>query len=63
MTLRPARPRYVSVDTAAEMLEVSPRTIRRRIYEGRLPAKKTGKGVKAPVRINEADVYALLLDL
>lgn len=62
MTTRPDRPRYVSLATASAMLDISERTLRRRIAEGKLPYRKTGKGLNAPVRVAEADVLALLLD-
>ena len=41
--------KYVSLATAAGMLEVSTRTLRRRISSGELPARRSGQSLPRPV--------------
>lgn len=52
----PARPAYLSIDAAADHLGVNPRTIRRRIADGSLPAYRIGPKI---LRIDPADVDRL----
>jgi excisionase family DNA binding protein len=49
--------RYITVDAAAEMLSVSPRTIRRMISRGELAGYRLGPRL---LRVDEAEVQALL---
>ena len=49
--------RLVSVDDAAEQLQVNPKTIRRYVAAGRLPAYRTGPRL---IRVCQDDVDALL---
>ena len=58
---RPLRPVFVTMDEAAAMLRVSKRTIRRRIIDGDLPAKRLRGG--QTVLIEQQDVLALLEDI
>jgi len=51
---------YLTVDQAATLLHVSPTTVRRWIYQGSLPAKKTNPGRNARVLIDKDDLYRLL---
>ena len=51
--------RYLSVRETAEMLSVSPKTIRRRIDAGELDAVRVGSG-KSSVRIRAGAVEQLL---
>jgi excisionase family DNA binding protein len=57
-------PRYISLQEAAEVLSVSPKSIRRFIASGELPGYTLGKrgpgGGARPVRVRLADVEALL---
>jgi len=53
-------PRYLSLAQAAAMLAISPRTIRRLVAEGHLPASRVTTKPGASVRVSEADVLALL---
>lgn len=48
---------HVSIERAAEILGVVPRTVRRLIAAGELPAYRIGKRI---IRIRESDVAALL---
>lgn len=57
----PSRPVFVTMDEAAEMLRVSKATIRRRIREGELPAKRLRGG--QTVLIEQQHVLALLEDI
>jgi len=50
-----SNPDYVSVDTAAESLSVSTKTIRNWIKSGKLPAYETGPKL---IRINVLDLRA-----
>lgn len=52
----PARPVYLSLQTAARLHDVSVKTIRRRIADGTLPACRVG----GQVRIREADLDKLV---
>jgi excisionase family DNA binding protein len=52
----PASRKYISIGAAAEYLDVTPKTIRRFISEGRLPAYRLGKRM---LRVDLADVQAL----
>lgn len=49
--------RYETIAEAAERIGVHPKTLRRRIAEGKLPAYRLGHQI---VRLNPADVDALL---
>ena len=57
----PSRPVFVTMDEAAEMLRVSKATIRRRIREGELPAKRLRGG--QTVLIEQQHVLSLLEDI
>ncbi|MDQ3627854.1 MAG: helix-turn-helix domain-containing protein [Actinomycetota bacterium] len=50
-------PTFLSIEAAAGALDVHPRTIRRRIAEGRLKAYRVGP---RQIRIRVADLDALL---
>ena len=54
-TTAPARRRLVSLADAADLLDVSTRTLRRHIASGALPAYRVGRLVK----IDPADLDAL----
>jgi excisionase family DNA binding protein len=51
---------YVGVSEAATILDLSERTLRRRIENGELPAVKLGPYARSPVRIrrDELNAYA-----
>lgn len=51
---------YLTIADAADLLKVSPRTIMRKIDLGELTAYKLGMSKRAPVRVTEEDVRALL---
>jgi len=53
----PGRQRLVSIDAAAEFAAVNPRTIRRRIAEGRLTGYRFGPRL---IRVDLEEVEALL---
>ena len=57
----PDRPVFVTMDEAAEMLRVSKATIRRRIRDGELPAKRLRGG--QTVLIEQQHVLSLLEDI
>ena len=44
------RPQLVSIDAVAEFLDVDPRTVRRMIHDGKLPAYRIGRLVKIDMR-------------
>lgn len=50
-------PHYLSVDESAALLGVNPKTVRRMISDGKLPAFRVGARL---LRIREEHVYALL---
>jgi excisionase family DNA binding protein len=52
---RPERPVYLSLQTAAQLHDVSVKTIRRRIADGTLPAYRVGQ----QLRVREADLARL----
>ena len=52
---------FLTVDQAAQLLHVSKQTIRRRIRDGELPAKRLRGG--QTVLIDQKDVLALLEDI
>jgi excisionase family DNA binding protein len=52
----------MTVAQVARALAVAPKTIRRRISSGELPAVRLGHGPKAPVRIDRADVQEMLVE-
>jgi excisionase family DNA binding protein len=52
-----AVPQFETITQAAQRLGVHPKTLRRRIAEGKLPAYRLGHQI---VRLNPADVDALL---
>ena len=54
---RTERPTYLSLQTAAELHDVSVKTIRRRIADGTLPAYRVG----GQLRVREADLDALAI--
>ena len=54
---------YITVDQAAELLHVSPTTIRRWIYQGSLKAKKPPTGPNARVLIDKDDIEAFLVPI
>jgi excisionase family DNA binding protein len=56
-----AHPVFVTMEQAAEMIQVSKQTIRRRIRSGELPAKRLKGG--QTVLIDQKDVLALLEDI
>ena len=51
---------YITVEQAATLLHVSPTTVRRWIYQGRLKAKKPPTGRNARVLIDQDDLEAFL---
>lgn len=51
---------YLTIDQVATLLHVSPATVRRWIYQGRLKAKKISTGRNARVLIDRDDVNELL---
>jgi excisionase family DNA binding protein len=52
---RPDAPRLVSIDTAADFLDVHPRTVRRMIHSGELRAYRVARLIK----VDMTQVYAL----
>ena len=56
-----AHPVFLTMDQAAQLLHVSKQTIRRRIRDGELPAKRLRGG--QTVLIDQKDVLALLEDI
>lgn len=56
-----AHPIFLTMDQAAQLLHVSKQTIRRRIRDGELPAKRLRGG--QTVLIDQKDVLALLEDI
>ena len=56
-----AHPVFVTMDQAAQLIHVSKQTIRRRIRDGELPAKRLRGG--QTVLIDQKDVLALLDDI
>lgn len=56
-----AHPVFLTMDQAAQLLHVSKQTIRRRIRDGELPAKRLKGG--QTVLIDQKDVLALLEDI
>ena len=57
----PDAPHYLTVQEAADLLRVNPRTIRNRIAAGTLPAKKLADSRKL-LLVDQKDVLALLTD-
>lgn len=55
-------PHYLTVQEAANLLRVNPRTIRNRIQSGTLPAKKLADSRKL-LLIDQRDVLGLLHDV
>jgi excisionase family DNA binding protein len=51
-----AEPELLTVREAAELLKVSPDTIRRRVAAAELPAYRTGSGPRCPLRIKAGDL-------
>jgi excisionase family DNA binding protein len=60
MTTRPAQPRYLRTAQAAELLQVSPKTVSRWAKEGKLPYLNTLGGHR---RYPEAEIRELLRTL
>ncbi len=56
MTPVPAR-KLVSIEAAANYLDVSQRTVRRWIADGKLPAQRVGDRL---IKVDQADVAALI---
>jgi excisionase family DNA binding protein len=54
---------YITIDRAAELLHVSPTTVRRWIYQGRLKTKKFPTGPNAKVLIDKDDIEAFLVPI
>jgi excisionase family DNA binding protein len=52
-----ATPQLITIQTASELLNVHPNTIRNLIYRGELQAERIGARI---VRLHKADVQALL---
>jgi excisionase family DNA binding protein len=61
MPTTPDAPNYLTVQEAADLLRVTPRTIRNRITDGLLPAKKIA-GSRKVLLIDQRDVLGLLTD-
>ena len=59
-TATPAR-KLLDLEGAGEYLGLSGRAVRRMVAEGRLRAYRIGNGPKAHIRIDVADVDALLV--
>ena len=51
-------PAFVSMDEAAELLQVSARTIRRRVADGSLPAYRLGDHPSSRVRLRVDELLA-----
>ena len=51
-------PSYVSMAEAAELLQVSARTIRRRVADGSLPANRLGDAPSSRVRLRVDELLA-----
>ena len=51
-------PAYVSMEQAAELLQVSARTIRRRVADGSLPAYRLGDAPSSRVRLRVDELLA-----
>ena len=54
-------PHFLTVQEAAALLRVNPRTIRNRIKEGKLTAKTLGEGGRVML-LDQRDVLGLLTD-
>ena len=52
------RPAYVTMDEAADLLQVSARTIRRRVADGSLPAYRLGDAPSSRVRLRVDELLA-----
>lgn len=52
-----AKPEYETITEAAQRLGINPKTLRRRIADGKLPAYRLGRQV---VRLRPEDVDALM---
>jgi excisionase family DNA binding protein len=53
----------LTVRQVAELLHVSPSTVRRRIEHGEIPAVRLGIGPQAPVRVDAAELEDWLFSL
>ena len=51
-------PAYVTMDEAADLLQVSARTIRRRVADGSLPAYRLGDAPSSRVRLRVDELLA-----
>ena len=51
-------PAYVSMEQAAELLQVSARTIRRRVADGSLPAYRLGDAPSSRMRLRVDELLA-----
>lgn len=56
-TEEPARPAWLSTDKAAALVGCDPRTLRRMVAEGRLPAARIGR--RGVLRLDPRDLDAL----
>jgi excisionase family DNA binding protein len=43
--------RLLTVDQLAELWQISPRTVRRMIADGRLPVRRLGRAVRIPAKV------------
>ena len=55
--------RFLNVDEAAEVFEVSRETVRRMVHQGRLPALVLGSGGQAQIRIPRAFVDRVMTEV
>lgn len=53
----------ITLQQAADILQCSVKTIRRRISDGQLTGFQLGVGVRPPLRVSEAEVRALLVQI
>lgn len=64
MAEQPRLPKYISLNEAAEILSISPKTVRRLIARGEIPAytlgRRTLSGSGRPIRMKLEDVEAVL---
>lgn len=54
--------KFYTVNEVAKILHLSPRTIRRKIKDGKIFAMKLGDTEKSPVRIRDAELERLIIN-
>lgn len=61
MPTHSASPRHLlTIAEAAELLNLSTSTVRRRIWDGEIPCVRLGRGPQAPVRVSPDDLADFL---